>query len=282
MTLSQRLLVKPGATVRLAEIDPDETHGFEKGAALDAALAQNVARIDELQYLLYAERRRALLVVLQGMDAAGKDGTIRHVMTGFNPQGCRVTAFKTPTPEELAHDFLWRVHAAVPGKGDVAIFNRSHYEDVLIVRVQQLVPEPVWKRRYDEINGFERLLAEHDVVIVKIFLHISKEEQKQRLERRLEDPTRQWKVSLGDFEQRNRWQDYARAYEDAITKCNSRAAPWYVVPADKKWFRNLAVSQILVDTLEALDMKFPKPTVDLKLAARQLHAARAPSARKTR
>jgi PPK2 family polyphosphate:nucleotide phosphotransferase len=282
MTLSQRLLVKPGATVRLAEIDPDETHGFEKGAALDAALAQNVARIDELQYLLYAERRRALLVVLQGMDAAGKDGTIRHVMTGFNPQGCRVTAFKTPTPEELAHDFLWRVHAAVPGKGDVAIFNRSHYEDVLIVRVQQLVPEPVWKRRYDEINGFERLLAEHDVVIVKIFLHISKEEQKQRLERRLEDPTRQWKVSLGDFEQRNRWQDYARAYEDAIMKCNSRAAPWYVVPADKKWFRNLAVSQILVDTLEALDMKFPKPTVDLKLAARQLHAARAPSARKTR
>jgi PPK2 family polyphosphate:nucleotide phosphotransferase len=282
MTLSQRLLVKPGATVRLAEIDPDETHGFEKSAALDAALAQNVARIDELQYLLYAERRRALLVVLQGMDAAGKDGTIRHVMTGFNPQGCRVTAFKTPTPEELAHDFLWRVHAAVPGKGDVAIFNRSHYEDVLIVRVQQLVPEPVWKRRYDEINGFERLLAEHDVVIVKIFLHISKEEQKQRLERRLEDPTRQWKVSLGDFEQRNRWQDYARAYEDAIMKCNSRAAPWYVVPADKKWFRNLAVSQILVDTLEALDMKFPKPTVDLKLAARQLHAARAPSARKTR
>jgi PPK2 family polyphosphate:nucleotide phosphotransferase len=263
MTLSQRLRVKPGAAIRLAESDPAETHGIAKGEKLDAALAHNVARIDELQYLLYAERRRALLVVLQGMDAAGKDGTIRHVMTGFNPQGCRVTAFKTPTPEELAHDFLWRVHAAVPGKGDVAIFNRSHYEDVLIVRVQELAPERVWKRRYDRINEFEHHLAENDVVIVKFFLHISKEEQKQRLERRLEDPTRQWKVSLGDFAQRKRWKDYTRAYEDAITKCNSGAAPWYVIPADKKWFRNLAVSEILVDTLEALDMRFPKPTVDL-------------------
>lgn len=264
MTLTQRLMVKPGATIQLADIDPAETHGAEKGAELDAALARNVARIGELQYLMYAEHRRALLVVLQAMDAAGKDGTIRHVMTGFNPQGCRVTAFKTPTPEELAHDFLWRVHAVVPGKGDVAVFNRSHYEDVLIVRVQRLVPERVWKRRYDQINEFERRLAENDVVIVKLFLHISKDEQKRRLKRRLEDPTRQWKVSLGDFEQRKLWKDYMRAYEDAITKCNAKAAPWYVVPADKKWFRNLAVSQILVDTLEALDMRFPKPTIDFK------------------
>jgi len=263
MELSRRLRVKPGAKVDLADIDPAGTHGFEKGKDLEAALAKNIARIDELQYLMYAEHRRALLVVLQGIDASGKDGTIRHVMTGFNPQGCRVTPFKAPTPEELAHDFLWRIHHAVPGKGDVAIFNRSHYEDVLVVRVHELVPAPVWKRRYDQINDFERYLAENDVVIVKFFLHISKDEQKRRLERRLEDSTRQWKVALSDFEERKRWKDYQRAYDDAITRCNTKEAPWYVVPADKKWFRNLAVSQVLVETLEALDMHFPKPTVDL-------------------
>lgn len=263
MELSRRLHVKPGAKVDLADIDPAGTHGFEKGKDLEAALAKNIARIDELQYLMYAEHRRALLVVLQGIDASGKDGTIRHVMTGFNPQGCRVTPFKAPTPEELAHDFLWRIHHAVPGKGDVAIFNRSHYEDVLVVRVHELVPAPVWKRRYDQINDFERYLAENDVVIVKFFLHISKDEQKRRLERRLEDSTRQWKVALSDFEERKRWKDYQRAYDDAITRCNTKEAPWYVVPADKKWFRNLAVSQVLVETLEALDMHFPKPTVDL-------------------
>jgi len=263
MELSRRLHVKPGAKVDLADIDPAGTHGFEKGKDLEAALAKNIARIDELQYLMYAEHRRALLVVLQGIDASGKDGTIRHVMTGFNPQGCRVTPFKAPTPEELAHDFLWRIHHAVPGKGDAAIFNRSHYEDVLVVRVHELVPAPVWKRRYDQINDFERYLAENDVVIVKFFLHISKDEQKRRLERRLEDSTRQWKVALSDFEERKRWKDYQRAYDDAITRCNTKEAPWYVVPADKKWFRNLAVSQVLVETLEALDMHFPKPTVDL-------------------
>jgi PPK2 family polyphosphate:nucleotide phosphotransferase len=264
MELSRRLRVKPGAKVDLADIDPAGTHGFEKGRDLEAALAKNIARIDELQYLMYAEHRRALLVVLQGIDASGKDGTIRHVMTGFNPQGCRVTPFKAPTPEELAHDFLWRIHHAVPGKGDVAIFNRSQYEDVLVVRVHELVPAPVWKRRYNQINDFERYLAENGVVIVKFFLHISKDEQKRRLERRLEDSTRQWKVALSDFEERKRWKEYQRAYEDAITKCNTKEAPWYVVPADKKWFRNLAVSQILVETLEALDMRFPKPTEDLK------------------
>jgi len=263
MELSRRLRVKPGAKIALADIDPAGTHGFEKGRDLEAALAKNIARIDELQYLMYAEHRRALLVVLQGIDASGKDGTIRHVMTGFNPQGCRVTPFKAPTPEELSHDFLWRIHHVVPGKGDVAIFNRSHYEDVLVVRVHELVPAPVWNRRYDQINDFERYLAENGVVIVKVFLHISKDEQKRRLERRIEDSTRQWKVALSDFEERKRWKDYQRAYEDAITKCNTKEAPWYVVPADKKWFRNLAVSQILVETLEALDMRFPKPTVDL-------------------
>jgi PPK2 family polyphosphate:nucleotide phosphotransferase len=263
MKLPQRLLVKPGTNVRLADIDPAETHGVEKGAAAEAALAKNVARLGELQFVMYAERRRSLLVVLQGMDASGKDGAIRHVMTGFNPQGCRVTAFKAPTPEELAHDFLWRVHAASPGKGDVGIFNRSHYEDVVIVRVRELVPERVWKRRYDQINAFERHLADHDVVIVKLFLHISKDEQKRRLQSRLDDPTKHWKVSPDDFVLRRQWRGFMRAYEDAITKCNATSAPWYVVPADKKWFRNLAVSEILVQTLEGLDMRFPKPTVDL-------------------
>lgn len=264
MTLSHGLRVKPGARVNLTQLDPGGTHGWEKGVELDAALARNIERIDELQYVMYAERRRALLVVLQGIDASGKDGTIRHVISGFNPQGCHVTPFKAPTPEELAHDFLWRVHRVVPGKGDVAIFSRSHYEDVVTVRVRGLVPARVWKRRYDEINNFEQSLAENEVVIVKVFLHISKDEQKRRLQRRLEDPKRQWKVAVSDFEDRKRSKDYMRAYEDALRECNSKEAPWYVVPADKKWFRNLAVSQILVDTLEALDMRFPPPAIDLK------------------
>src|SRR5216683_140635 len=263
MDLRDKLLLRPDTRITLTDRDPGETMELDKEAAAEKT-EKNIARLDELQYLMYAEHQRALLVVLQGMDASGKDGTIRHVITGLNPQGCRVTPFKAPTPEELAHDFLWRVHQAVPGKGDVAIFNRSHYEEVLTVRVHKLVPAHVWKRRYHQINDFERYLAANDVVIVKIFLHISKDEQKRRLERRLEDPTRQWKVSLSDFADRKRWQEYARAYEDAITQCNTKEAPWYVVPADKKWFRNLAVSQILVETLESLDMRFPKPTVDLK------------------
>ncbi len=271
MKLLQRLLVKPGSKLKLADVDPAETYGLEKGAELDAALARNVARIDELQYLMYAERRRGLLVVLQGMDASGKDGTIRHVMTAFNPQSCRVTAFKAPTPEELGHDFLWRVHAAVPGKGEVGIFNRSHYEDVLIVRVRKLVPDRVWKRRYDFINEFEQLLVDSGIVIVKFFLHVSKAEQKKRLERRLEDPARQWKVGPEDFEQRKHWSQYMRAYEDAVNRCNATGAPWYVIPADRKWFRNLAVSEILVETLEGLNMQLPQPAAALArvIAARK-------------
>ena len=263
MSWSRKLRIKPGSKVSLTDIETDATHGYSKDPELDAALARNIARLDELQYLMYAEHQRALLVVLQGMDASGKDGTIRHVISGFNPQGCRVVAFKAPTADELAHDFLWRVHAAVPGKGNVAIFNRSHYEDVAAARVRALVPPKVWKRRYAEINEFERMLVEAGVVIVKLFLHISKDEQKQRLERRIDDKTRQWKVSLSDFEDRKHWKDFQRAYGDAIAACNTPDAPWYVVPADRKWFRNLAVSQILVDTLEALEMQLPKSRVDL-------------------
>jgi PPK2 family polyphosphate:nucleotide phosphotransferase len=261
MMLREQLRVSPGKPVRLSAWDADDTAGVEHADA-DARLAKNLARLDELQYLMYAEQRRGLLVVLQGMDAAGKDGTIRHVMAGLNPQGCRVTAFKPPSPEEAAHDFLWRVHQVVPRRGDVGIFNRSHYEDVLIARVHHLVPQAVWSRRYDQINGFEQLLTESDVIVVKFFLHVSKDEQRRRLEERLYDPTKQWKLALSDFEERKFWDAYIAAYEEALTRCSTAAAPWFIIPANKKWFRNLAVSRVLVETLEALDMKFPKPSFD--------------------
>ena len=261
MALRERLLVEPGKAVMLADWDPADKLGFKKDGD-EAELAKSIARLDELQYLMYAERRHALLIVVQGMDAAGKDGAIRHVMTGFNPQGCRVTPFKTPTPQEADHDFLWRVHRAAPPKGDVAIFNRSHYEDVLIARVRTLVPKEVWSRRYEQINQFEALLKENGVTIVKLFLHISKDEQKQRFEERLKDPTKQWKLAPGDFEDRKYWDEYMAAYEDALARCSTDAAPWYIIPADRKWVRNHAVSHVLVETLEALHMKFPKPLFD--------------------
>ena len=263
MKLCERLLAEPGKAVKLASRDPDDTLGLEKGDETDAMLAKNMARLDELQYLMYAEHRRALLVILQGIDASGKDGTIRHVMTGVNPQGCRVTAFKAPSAEEADHDFLWRVHRAVPARGEIAIFNRSHYEDVLVARVRQLVPKSVWSGRYDQINQFEEFLVDNDVIVVKFFLHISKGEQKRRFEERLDDPTKHWKLSASDFEDRKRWDDYVAAYEDVLSRCSTEAAPWYVVPADRKWVRNFAVSGILVETLEACRMKFPKPTVDV-------------------
>ena len=263
MNLRQRLLVPPGKGVQLAARDSDDTLGLEKGSATDTMLAKHIARLDELQYLMYAEHRRALLVVLQGIDASGKDGTIRHVMSGLNPQGCRVTAFKVPVGEELEHDFLWRVHRAVPASGDIAIFNRSHYEEVLVTRVRKLVPKDAWSQRYDQINAFERLLVENGTIVVKFFLHISKAEQKRRFEERLDDPTKQWKLSPGDFEDRKYWDDYLEAYEDALSRCSTESAPWYVVPADRKWVRDFAVSRILVETLDACDMKFPKPTVDV-------------------
>ena len=263
MKLREKLLVRPGTPVKLAEWDPDDTLKFKKDDAADAALQRSLARLDELQYLMYAEHRRALLIVLQGMDAAGKDGTIRHVMRGLNPQGCRVTAFTAPAGEEAEHDFLWRVHQVVPRRGDIAIFNRSHYEDVLIARVQKLVPKDVWSRRYEQINRFEQLLTENGVMVVKLFLHISRDEQRERFEERLRDPTRQWKLSPSDFEDRKYWGDYQAAYEDALTRCSREDAPWYVVPANKKWLRNLAVSHLLVEILEGCDMRFPKPSFDL-------------------
>ena len=263
MKLRDKLRVVPGKPVHLADWDPGDTLGFKKGEASQAALEKSLARLDELQYLMFAEHRRALLVVLQGMDGSGKDGTIRHVMAGLNPQGCRVTAFKTPTADEADHDFLWRVHREVPRRGEIGIFNRSHYEEVLIARVHKLVAREVWSRRYDRINQFEELLCESGVLVVKFFLHISKEEQKERFEERLRDPTKQWKLSEADFSERKLWNQYVTAYEDALTRCSSTTAPWYIVPANKKWFRNLAVSELLVETLDALGMRFPKPTFDV-------------------
>ena len=273
MDLRDKLVVRPDKRITLADWDPGETLGLDKEAAAEKT-EQNIARLDELQYLMYAEHRRALLVVLQGMDGAGKDGTIRHVMRGLNPQGCRVTSFKPPSTEEADHDFLWRVHRAVPPSGEVAIFNRSHYEDVLAARVRKLVPKNVWTRRYDHINGFEQLLTDSSVVVVKFFLHISKDEQRRRFEERLRDPTKQWKLSPSDFEDRKHWDDYVAAYEDVLTRCSTSDAPWLIVPADKKWFRNFAVSRILVETLEALDMRFPKPTVDVSRITPSLSSER--------
>lgn len=262
MKIWEKLIVRPGTRVRLGEHDPDETLDHEKGEATDTALRESMARLDELQYLLYAEHRHALLVVLQGVDASGKDGTIRHVMAGLNPQGSRVTAFKAPSAAERDHDFLWRVHQVVPGLGDIAIFNRSHYEDVLVARVRALVPKEVWSARYDEINQFEDLLGRQGVRVVKFFLHISKDEQERRFEERLHDPTKQWKISAADFEDRAFWDQYSEAYQEALGRTSTHAAPWFIIPANRKWFRNLAVSRILVEALERLDMKFPKPTFD--------------------
>lgn len=267
MRLSKRLRVAPAAPGSRVDLDdwaPDDTLGWRKDEKAERELADGIARLDALQYVMYAERKHALLVVLQGMDGAGKDGTIRHVMTGLNPQGCRVTPFKVPTAEEASHDFLWRIHRAVPGLGDIGIFNRSHYEDVLVTRVHNLVPRPVWSRRYAAINAFERLLADSGVIVVKCFLHISKEEQRRRFADRIDDRNKQWKLSAADFAERKYWGAYRKAYEDALAQCSTAHAPWYVIPADKKWFRNLAVCRILVETLEGLGMKFPKPSVDVE------------------
>ncbi len=263
MKLSAELVVKPGQKARLTQRDPDSTPGVKSKDDAVSALEKNMKRLAELQYLLYAENRHAMLIVFQAMDAGGKDGTIRHVMSGLNPQGCTVTPFKVPSEEEAEHDFLWRIHKVAPRLGEFSIFNRSHYEEVLVVRVHNLVPKQVWSGRYEHINSFERLLSDCHVKIIKFFLHISKEEQKKRFENRIDDPTRQWKLSEADFAERGYWDNYFRAYEDALTRCSTQWAPWHVIPANKKWYRNLAVSQVIVETLEDLNMKFPAPKMDV-------------------
>lgn len=254
--------VKPNQRVKLAEIDPEDTGGLEKQAA-KGILAKNIERLAKLQEVLYAEGKHALLIVLQAMDAGGKDGTIRSIMSGVNPQGVSVTSFKAPTAAELAHDFLWRVHEPVPLRGMIGIFNRSHYEDVLVVRVKNLVPKAIWQPRYEHINNFEQLLADSGVTILKFYLHITKEEQKKRLQARLDQPEKRWKFNPADLGERERWDDYMQAFEDVFEKCSTKAAPWYIVPANKKWYRNVVISETIIKTLESLDMKFPEPAADL-------------------
>ncbi|HEV2972764.1 MAG TPA: PPK2 family polyphosphate kinase [Pirellulales bacterium] len=260
--MSQPLKVKPGAKVQLKDFDPDFHDGIEKQAALEEA-AKNADALDELAYRLYAEHRRALLIVLQGMDTSGKDGTIRHVMSRVSPQTCKVVSFKQPNSEELEHDFLWRVHRAVPPKGQIGIFNRSHYEDVLVVRVHHLVEKSVWKSRYEKINLFEKFLAQEGTTILKFFLHISRDEQRERLLKRIEDPHKLWKISEADVAERKYWDDYQRAYEDAIAECGADHASWYIVPANHKWYRNLVVGRVVHETLKQMDPKFPAAAKDL-------------------
>jgi PPK2 family polyphosphate:nucleotide phosphotransferase len=256
-----KLKAKPGAKFNLGTFAPNDTCGVSKSHASKASVAR-IQKLAALHDLLYAEHERSLLIILQGMDAAGKDGTIKHVMSGVNPQGCSVTSFKQPTSRELDHDFLWRIHAAVPEKGSIGIFNRSQYEDVLIVRVHKLVPRLIWEKRYGEINAFEKILTENDVHILKFFLHMSKEEQARRFKARLSDPAKNWKASAADFKERELWDEYQAAYKDAIGKCSTQAAPWYVIPSDHKWFRNFAVAEVIIDTLESFKMRYP--TADRK------------------
>ncbi len=271
-----RYRVKPDTNVHLKDYDPDETGAWD-GSKEEAEekLAKLQARLDELQAALYAEHKHPVLVVIQAPDTAGKDGTIRVVFDGVNPQGVRIANFKAPTPIELEHDYLWRVHAQTPGKGQIVVFNRSHYEDVLVVRVHGLVPEDVWKKRYEHINNFERMLADEGTTIVKYYLHITPEEQEERLLERLEEPAKRWKFNAGDLEERKLWSQYQKAYEDMLSKTSTRWAPWYVIPANRNWYRNLLVSSILVKTLEDLDPKYPEFKGDVEEMKRLLKEAKA-------
>ncbi len=265
--------VKPGQKIDLDQWDPDDRRYFEgnKDDGEKAVEKMSLA-LEPLQELLYAEHKRRILVVLQGMDTSGKDGVIRHVFSNANPQGVRVASFKVPTPIELDHDYLWRIHQQTPGRGEIVIFNRSHYEDVLVVRVHNLVSEQVWQKRYEQINAFERTLAEEGTLIFKFFLHISKKEQKERLIERIEVPEKNWKFNPGDLEERKLWKDYDHAYEDVLSRTSTPQAPWYIVPSDRKWYRNLVISTVLIDALKSLEMKFPAPVENIQQYHTQLMA----------
>jgi PPK2 family polyphosphate:nucleotide phosphotransferase len=252
-----RYRVEPGDPVRLAEVNPDESEHYRRKKDVADELKRQRDRISDLQARLYGEQKRSLLIVLQAMDTGGKDGAIKGVFQGVNPQGCQVWSFKAPSNEEVAHDFLWRYHQKTPPQGMIHIFNRSHYEDVLIVRVKDLVPESVWKPRYEAINQFEHALTLAGVTVLKFYLHISKDEQKRRLESRLADPDKRWKFSTNDIKERAYWDEYMAAFEDAINQCTTAHCPWYVIPANKKWYRNLVLARTIADTLEAMNPKFP-------------------------
>jgi PPK2 family polyphosphate:nucleotide phosphotransferase len=256
--------IRPGDGVDLDDFDPDDSGDLRKseGAEKNVEIQK---KLGKLQELLYAGQAHRVLIVLQGMDTSGKDGTIRHVMSAVNPQGVRIASFKQPSEEELDHDYLWRAHARVPANGEMVVFNRSHYEDVLVVRVHNAVPETVWKKRYEQINDFERMLVENGTLILKFFLHISKEEQRKRLQARIEDRTKRWKFQHGDIEERKLWNEYRKAYEEALQKTSTKAAPWYVVPANAKWYRNYVVGSVIVEAMEALKMKYPEPDLSREI-----------------
>ena len=271
--MERPFIVKPGDKITLNRVGegcnpertPEYTGAYRKKGETKKPLKKLNKQMLKLQELLYAENQHALLIILQGMDTCGKDGTIRKVMAGINVQGCDVVNFKVPSADEISRDFLWRAHKAVPQKGKIGIFNRSHYEDVLVVSVHDLVPKSVWKQRYQQINDFEKMLVENGTVVLKFFLHISKDEQKDRLEARINDPSKHWKITEADIRERAYWDDYMQAYEAVLQKCSTDWAPWYITPANKKWYRNLVITERIVETLEGLDMKFPKPASDVSI-----------------
>jgi PPK2 family polyphosphate:nucleotide phosphotransferase len=263
--MMKKYLVKPGDKVNLKNLNPNDKSYFRGDKEQSRNEFQKInAKLEELQEKLYAEHKHKVLIVLQAMDSGGKDGTIRHVFDGVNPQGVKVASFKVPTSEELDHDYLWRVHKHTPGRGEIVIFNRSHYEDVLVVRVHDLVPKSVWRRRFKHIRDFERILADEGTTILKFFLHIDLNEQKERFQARLDTPHKRWKFRLGDLEERKLWDSYQTAYEEAICKTSTETAPWYIIPSNRKWYRNLVISRIIVETLENLNMSYPKPEEDLE------------------
>ena len=273
MAYRKEFLVEPESKVNLDKIDPSYTGKHESHEKSNDEVAEHLERLRKAQYLLYADAGQSLLVVLQGLDAAGKDGVIQHLFSGLNPQGVKVARFGPPTHAEAAHDFLWRVHAQAPADGEITIFNRSHYEDVLVTRVHKLVPKAVWSKRYDLINGFEKLLTRSGTRILKFYLHISKEEQLERFKQRIDDPVRHWKISESDYSERELWDKYQRAYEDALSLTSTEHAPWFIIPSNHKWFRNLAISEIVVDAMEAMKLKLPPPRVNIDEIRQKYHDA---------
>ncbi len=273
MDYRKKLRVEPRGKVRLSEIDPAFKGAHPSHARAAPEIDRHVARMNQLQYLLYANGGQSLLVVLQALDAGGKDGVVRHLFSGMNPQGTTAVGFKQPSAVEAAHDFLWRAHMRAPGKGEVVIFNRSHYEDVLVVRVHKLAPKSVWSKRYALINDFEKTLSANGTRILKFYLHISPEEQLARFKERLDDPARHWKISETDYSERGLWSEYIRAFEDALEKTSTPHAPWFIIPSNHKWFRNLAISQIVADTLEEMGLELPPTRVDIPEIRRKYHAA---------
>jgi len=273
MDFSEKFRVKAGARVDLDSVDAQwKPKGLDREEA-EARFADLVEELRDLQHVMYAEDKRSLLVVLQGRDAAGKDGTIRHVFGPVNPQGCRVTSFKVPSKLEASHDFLWRCHLAAPARGQISIFNRSHYEDVLVVRVHDLVPKSVWSKRYEHINAFEKLLADNGTTILKFYLHIDPDEQLERFKKRIDNPKKNWKISDADYSERPYWDSYTRAFEDAFEKCSARHAPWFVIPANRKWLRNLVIADIVVKAMHGMKMEYPEPVVDMDEIRRMYHEA---------